>query len=272
MGRQVVGKQVVGKRVVSKQVIFLIALLGLAVAATSLPVADWLSAFFAWVQANPTISWAVFVVFYICGVVLMLPGSLLTLGAGYLFGLGYGFVLVSFASTVGATCAFVVGRFLARDWVAGKLGNMPRFSALDRAVGEKGALVVLLTRLSPAFPFVLLNYALGLTQVPLRTYVLVSWLGMIPGTLLYVYLGSIAQNLTALFSGDLAESPVGNTLLYLGLAATLVLTVLITRFASGSLEQQLQASTVPDQLGETGEADETGDIGDKAQANNGKPE
>jgi uncharacterized membrane protein YdjX (TVP38/TMEM64 family) len=87
-----------------------------------------------------------------------------------------------------------------------------------------------------------LNYALGLTQVPLKTYVLVSWLGMIPGTLLYVYLGSIAQNLTTLFSGELAESPVGNSLLYLGLFATLVLTVLITRFASGALEQQLGTS------------------------------
>jgi uncharacterized membrane protein YdjX (TVP38/TMEM64 family) len=113
---------------------------------------------------------------------------------------------------------------------------------LDRAVGQRGALVVLLTRLSPAFPFSFLNYALGLTQVPLKTYVLVSWLGMIPGTLLYVYLGSIAQNLTILFSGELAESPVGNSLLYLGLFATLVLTVLITRFASGALEQQLATS------------------------------
>jgi len=113
-------------------------------------------------------------------------------------------------------------------------------------VGERGGLVVLLTRLSPAFPFSLLNYALGLTKVPLKTYVFVSWLGMIPGTLLYVYLGSIAQNLTALLNGELAESPVGNTLLYLGLAATLALTIFITRFASGALDRQLQASDETD--------------------------
>jgi uncharacterized membrane protein YdjX (TVP38/TMEM64 family) len=226
----------------SKPVIFALALVLLVVTALTLPVADWLQAFFTWIEANPTIAWAVFALFYIVAVVLMLPGSLLTLGAGYLFGLGTGFAIVSFASTVGATCAFVLGRFAARDWVAAKLGDMPRFSALDRAVGQRGGLVVLLTRLSPAFPFSFLNYALGLTQVPLKTYVLVSWLGMIPGTLLYVYLGSIAQNLTALFSGELAESPVGNSLLYLGLFATLVLTVLITRFASGALEQQLETS------------------------------
>jgi uncharacterized membrane protein YdjX (TVP38/TMEM64 family) len=219
----------------------------LVIAAFTLPIVDWLAAFFAWVQANPTIAWAVFIAFYVGAVVLMLPGSLLTLGAGYLFGLGYGFAIVSFASTVGATCAFLVGRFFARQWVASKLSAMPRFSALDRAVGARGALVVLLTRLSPAFPFTLLNYALGLTQVPLKTYLLVSWLGMMPGTLLYVYLGSIAQNLTAVFSGELAESPVGNTLLYLGLAATLALTVLITRFASGALDQHLDTSNAADE-------------------------
>ena len=223
------------------------ALIGLVIAAFTLPIVDWLAAFFAWGQANSAIAWAVFIAFYVGAVVLMLPGSILTLGAGYLFGLGYGFAIVSFASTVGATCAFLVGRFFAREWVAGKLSAMPRFSALDRAVGARGAAVVLLTRLSPAFPFTLLNYALGLTQVPLKTYVLVSWLGMMPGTLLYVYLGSIAQNLTAVFSGELAESPVGNTLLYLGLAATLVLTVLITRFASGALDQHLDPSNAADE-------------------------
>ena len=223
------------------------ALIGLVIAAFTLPIVDWLAAFFAWVQANPAIAWAVFIAFYVGAAVLMLPGSILTLGAGYVFGLGYGFVIVSFASTVGATCAFLVGRFFAREWVAGKLSAMPRFSALDRAVGARGAAVVLLTRLSPAFPFTLLNYALGLTQVHLKTYVLVSWLGMMPGTLLYVYLGSIAQNLTAVFSGELAESPVGNTLLYLGLAATLALTVLITRFASGALDQHLDPSNAADE-------------------------
>jgi uncharacterized membrane protein YdjX (TVP38/TMEM64 family) len=232
---------------VSKQAILAVVLVALVIAAFTLPIVDWLAAFFAWVQANPTIAWAVFIAFYVGAVVLMLPGSLLTLGAGYLFGLGYGFAIVSFASTVGATCAFLVGRFFARQWVASKLSAMPRFSALDRAVGARGALVVLLTRLSPAFPFTLLNYALGLTQVPLKTYLLVSWLGMMPGTLLYVYLGSIAQNLTAVFSGELAESPVGNTLLYLGLAATLALTVLITRFASGALDQHLDTSNAADE-------------------------
>ena len=137
----------------------------------------------------------IFAAFYIAAVVLLLPGSLLTLSAGFLFGLGSGFIICSISSVLGATLAFLLGRFLARDWVAAKLLEMPRFAALDRAIGKRSAIIVLLTRLSPIFPFNLLNYALGLTGVSLRTYVLASWVGMMPGTLLYVYLGSIAKDL-----------------------------------------------------------------------------
>jgi uncharacterized membrane protein YdjX (TVP38/TMEM64 family) len=155
-------------------------------------------------------------------------------------------VIVSFASTTGATCAFLVGRFLARDWVAEKLQGLPRFSALDKAVGEQGAVVVLLTRLSPIFPFSLLNYGLGLTQVKLSHYVMASWLGMIPGTVLYVYLGSIASNLTSIFAGDLADLPASNWLFYLGLGATAVLTIAITRIATRALNSRLEDANVGD--------------------------
>ena len=177
-----------------KGLILLALFLTVVISAVLLPVADALLLLFNWVDENRSISWLVFIIFYVMATVLVLPGSLLTLAAGFLFGLGYGFAIVSLASTLGATCAFLVGRFLARDWVAAKLQSQPRFSALDAAVGEQGAVVVLLTRLSPIFPFSLLNYGLGLTQVKLSHYVLASWAGMIPGTLLYVYLGSIASN------------------------------------------------------------------------------
>ena len=193
-------------------------------------------------DANRNISWLVFIVFYVLATVLVLPGSLLTLAAGFLF--GYYLVIVSFASTTGATCAFLVGRFLARDWVAEKLQGLPRFSALDKAVGEQGAVVVLLTRLSPIFPFSLLNYGLGLTQVKLSHYVLASGLGMIPGTVLYVYLGSIASNLTSIFAGDLADLPASSWLFYLGLGATAVLTVAITRIATRALNNKLEDANV----------------------------
>lgn len=222
-----------------KPLMFGIAIVVLFVAALVLPVADWATAVFAWIDENRTISWAVFILMYIVSTVLLLPGSLLTLGSGFLFGLGYGFAIVSFASVVGASCAFLIGRFFARDWVASRLASLPKFAALDAAIKERGGLIVLLTRLSPIFPFNLLNYALGLTAVKFWTFVFVSWIGMMPGTVLYVYLGSIASDLTSLLAGDVGESPVGNWPLYVGLVATLVLTIVISRIATNALSDKL---------------------------------
>lgn len=233
-----------------KPVIFLVVIVALFVTAFFLPVAEWITAAFAWIDAHRTISWLVFIVMYVAATVLLLPGSLLTLGAGFLFGLGYGFAIVSFSSVVGASCAFLIGRFFARQWVASRLSGMPRFAALDAAIEERGALIVFLTRLSPIFPFNLLNYALGLTAVRFWTFVAVSWVGMMPGTVLYVYLGSIASDLTALLAGDVGESPVGNWPLYVGLLATLVLTIVISRIATKALSARLDdasQSSPPDE-------------------------
>ncbi len=228
----------------SKALFFVLAIAVLFTAALLLPVADWMSAAFAWIEANRTISWLVFIVMYILATVLLLPGSILTLGAGFLFGLGYGFAIVSFSSVVGASCAFLIGRFFARDWVAAKLAGMPRFAALDAAIAERGALIVLLTRLSPIFPFNLLNYSLGLTAVRFWTFVGVSWIGMIPGTVLYVYLGSIASDLASLLAGEVGASPVGNWPLYVGLVATLILTIVISRIATKALSERLDEGEV----------------------------
>ena len=227
----------------NKPLIFAIAVAVLFVAALVLPVADWLAVLFGWIEANRNIAWAVFILAYVAATVLLMPGSLLTLAAGFLFGLFAGYAIVAVASVTGAACAFLVGRFFARDWVAHKLESMPRFSALDRAIEKRGGLIVLLTRLSPLFPFNLLNYGLGLTKVNFWTYVGVSWIGMIPGTLLYVYLGSVASNLTSLLAGEVGDSPVGSWLFYVGLAATLVLTIVITRIAGKELGQQLDEAT-----------------------------
>ena len=222
-----------------KPAIFLFMLLILIVTAYFLPLLEWLNSLFTWIQNHPEVSWMVFAGIYIGATVLLLPGSLLTLGAGFLFGLGYGFAVVSFSSVAGAACAFLVGRFFAREWVAQKLLEMPRFAALDKAVAERGAMIVFLTRLSPLFPFNLLNYGLSLTAVPFWTFVGLSWIGMMPATLLYVYLGSIASDLASLLAGDVGSSPIGNTLLYVGLLATLILTVVISRIATRALREKL---------------------------------
>lgn len=178
----------------------------------------------------------IFVLLYIVAAVLLVPGSALTLGAGALFGVGLGSVLVSAGATLGATAAFLVGRYLARDWVAKKIEGNAAFAALDRAVAADGWKIVGLTRLSPAFPFTLLNYAFGLTRVSLRDYVLASWIGMMPGTVMYVYLGSLARA-----AGDCSRTPAEWALYGVGLAATIVVTVFVTRLARAALAQRTAA-------------------------------
>jgi uncharacterized membrane protein YdjX (TVP38/TMEM64 family) len=175
-----------------------------------------------------------FILIYVAAAVLFVPGSVLTLGAGAVFGVVLGSVYVSIAATLGATAAFLVGRHLARDWVAKKIEGHASFAAIDRAVAEEGWKIVGLTRLSPVFPFTLLNYAFGLTRVRLRDYVLASWIGMMPGTVMYVYLGSLARVGVA---GE-QKSPAEWALYAVGLAATIGVTVFVTRLARRALARR----------------------------------
>lgn len=178
---------------------------------------------------------AIFLLLYIAATVLFLPGSVLTLGAGAVFGLAGGALLVSIASTLGATAAFLIGRYLARDWVARRIQRDPRFVAIDQAVAREGWKIVGLTRLSPVFPFNLLNYAFGLSRVSLRDYVLASWIGMMPGTIMYVYVGSLAGDLATLGPGPRARPAAGWVMLVVGLLATVAVTVYATRLARAEL-------------------------------------
>jgi len=194
-----------------------------------------------WVQQLGGIGIAVFVALYVIACVLFLPGSILTLGAGFVFGVVKGSIIVSFASTLGATVAFLAGRYLARDWISGRIEGNPRFKAIDDAIGREGWLIVVLARLSPIFPFNLLNYAFGLTKVSLGHYVPASWIGMIPGTVMYVYLGSLAGSLATLGSGSgQARTPAQWALYAAGLAATIAVTVYITRIARRALNQKIE--------------------------------
>ena len=209
----------------------------LLAAARYFRVQDFLKQALDWVGTLGPWGPAIFAGIYVVSTVLLIPGSVLTLGAGAVFGLGRGLVLVSAASTIAATVAFLIGRYLARDVVARKIEGNERFGAIDRAVAAEGWKIVLLTRLSPAFPFTLLNYAFGLTQVKLSHYVLASWVGMLPGTVMYVYLGSLAQAATV----DRVRTP-GEWALYgVGLLATITVTVLVTRIARRALNRKIDA-------------------------------
>lgn len=194
-----------------------------------------LASFLEWVQGIGPWGAVLFAAAYVPAAVLLVPGSLLTLGAGFVFGVVKGTVIVSLGSTAGAATAFIVGRSIARGWVARRLAGRPRMAAIARAVETEGFKIVLLTRLSPVLPFNLLNYAFGLTAVPFRTYVLASWIGMLPGTIMYVYLGSAASSLAALLSGDQPRSTGQQVLFALGLAATVAATIIVTRTARRAL-------------------------------------
>ncbi|MEG4519678.1 MULTISPECIES: TVP38/TMEM64 family protein [unclassified Microcoleus] len=182
---------------------------------------------------------AAFILIYIVATVLFIPGSLLTLGSGVLFGVVGGSVCVSIGSVLGATCAFLVGRYLTRDWVSKQIEGNQKFKAIDSAVASEGWKIVLLTRLSPIFPFNLLNYAFGVTQVSLKDYFLASWIGMIPGTVMYVYIGSLAGSLAALGSSGRSRTAAEWALYGLGLLATIALTVYATRLAKKALDEKI---------------------------------
>jgi uncharacterized membrane protein YdjX (TVP38/TMEM64 family) len=193
--------------------------------------------FAEWVDGLGVWGPAVFMVGYAIATVAFVPGSLLTLAAGAIFGLIAGVVYVFVAATVGACAAFLVARYAARGVIERRLSENPRFSAIDRAVGEQGRKIVFLLRLSPVFPFNLLNYGLGLTRVRFADYALAS-LGMIPGTILYVYYGKIAGDVATLASGAAVDKGVGYySVLVLGLVATILVTTLVTRTARRALRE-----------------------------------
>jgi uncharacterized membrane protein YdjX (TVP38/TMEM64 family) len=211
----------------------------LILAAIFLPVTDGLRTALAWTARHREVAWLAFIVLYVLATVCLLPGLILTIAAGAIFGLTRGVVLVSVASVLGATAAFFIGRTVAREWISRRIRAWPRFGALDRALGIRGFWIVLLTRLSPVFPFNLLNYAYGITAVRPRDYILASWLGMIPGTVLYVYAGSAAASLTQALSGNVQTGTGGRVLLWVGLAATVAVTWLVTRLARHQLDREL---------------------------------
>jgi uncharacterized membrane protein YdjX (TVP38/TMEM64 family) len=148
-----------------------------------------------------------YIVIYVLACVLFLPGSLLTIGAGFVFGFGLGIVTVSIGSTLGAGAAFLLARTLMRDWVTRAVSHRPEFQAIDTAVAKEGFKVVLFTRLSPLLPFNLLNFAFGLTKVSFRDYLIASWLGMLPGAVLYTYIGTTIKNLADLNSSRTFDTP-----------------------------------------------------------------
>jgi uncharacterized membrane protein YdjX (TVP38/TMEM64 family) len=191
-----------------------------------------------WVHQAGAVGAGVYALVYVLATLLFFPGSILTAGAGFVYGPIWGILLVSPVSVIAATLAFLLGRSVARGWIARRMAGRPRFAAVDAAVGRSGFRIVLLLRLSPIFPFNLMNYALGLTRVRLRDYVLASLVGMLPGTFLYVYLGSLVTSASELLGGTGAHAGGwGQALYWGGLVATVLVTIVVTRVARAALRR-----------------------------------
>lgn len=204
---------------------------------------QYLPEFAAWVESLGWLGPLVFILGYAVATVAFIPGSLLTLAAGAIFGLAQGTLYTFIGATLGASAAFLVARYGARGWIERRIAGNARFAAIDRAVGKEGFKIVALLRLSPVFPFNLLNYSLGLTKVRFLDYLLAS-VAMLPGTLLYVYYGKAAGSLAAVAGGVKTErGPEYWLTLGLGLIATIAVTTVITRLAGRALRQEIGEET-----------------------------
>lgn len=210
--------------------------------ALMLPVTQWASQLVAWMRDAGAVGVLGYAVVYMGAAVLLLPGSALTAAAGLVYGPWHGLVLVSPVSVAAAVVAFVLGRTTARGWIRKRTDTDPRFRAIDRAIGRHGLKLVILLRLSPLFPFSVMNYALGLTSVSLRHYVVGSFVGMLPGTFLYVYIGSLVGDLTELSQHQAGAETAQQVVSLLGLLATITVTVYVTRLARRALAEELRES------------------------------
>ncbi|MEM8932178.1 MAG: TVP38/TMEM64 family protein [Acidobacteriota bacterium] len=195
------------------------------------------TAFLDWVDALGFWAPVVYVVGYAVATVAFIPGSLLTMAGGILFGVVQGTALVFVGATIGSSIAFLIARYVARGAIERRLDGNTRFQVIDQAIGGDGARLVFLLRLVPFFPFIWLNYGLGLTRVRFRDYVLGAF-GMLPGTMLYVYYGKAIGSLAALTQGASVERGAEQyVFLGLGLVAAIAVTTLITRRARQALAE-----------------------------------
>lgn len=197
-----------------------------------------------WIQNLGWVGGIAFVLLYIAATICLIPGSILTLGAGAVFGVVGGSFYVLLGAIVGETCAFLLGRYLVRDWVSQKIAQSKTFTTLNQAINREGLKIILLTRLSPIFPFSLLNYAFGVTGISLKDYFLGS-IGMIPMTITYVYLGSLASDLANISEvSQLAYPQLQWGIKIFGLLATIAATFYLTQVARQALSRSLNESAI----------------------------
>jgi uncharacterized membrane protein YdjX (TVP38/TMEM64 family) len=207
----------------------------LSILTVVLPVKEWIREFIGWVQQLGPAGVVVFIIAYALATVLFLPGWIFTVSAGLIYGIVAGTAIALTGAVIGASLSFLVARYLLRQNIEELTKKNPRFRAIDEAIGKNGWKIVGLLRLSPLIPFNLSNYFYGITGISFGAYVLVSAIGMIPGTLMYAYLGAIGQ--ASVSGGTAAHSKWQYVLLAIGLVATIAVTVLVGRIAKNALKK-----------------------------------
>jgi uncharacterized membrane protein YdjX (TVP38/TMEM64 family) len=215
--------------------------LGLVLAACRLPAGALITALSGRLGRLGVWGPVVFGLIYIVAVIVLVPASTLTLAAGALFGLVVGTIIASLASTTGAALAFLIARWFGRAVVADWLQRHPKLQAIDRAIAAGGWKVVALLRLSPVIPFNVQNYCYGLTSTRFWPCVLTSWLAMLPGTVLYVSLGTLGRAGFEAAAGRHTRTPAQWTMLLVGLLATVAVSWSITRWACRTLRDRVQS-------------------------------
>ena len=218
-----------------KWIALVLGLIAVSVAVSFLPVGDAVKNFTDWVRDLGLAGAFIFIGVYALAALLFLPGALFTIGAGLVYGIAGGTAVAIVGATLGAGLAFLAGRYLFRDRIKKIAGKNKRFEAIDDAVGVQGWKIVGLLRLSPLIPFNVSNYLYGITAIDFWPYLLASFVGMFPGTLLYAYLGAIGQ--AGLSGGKKGHSSLEWTFLGLGLLATIVVTVFVSRVAKTALQK-----------------------------------
>lgn len=227
-----------------KPFLLIMLLLAIGIGFLFLPIRQWFLLLQGHIEALGPLGPIIVVMAYVALTVLLIPGSALTLGTSTIFGLWKGLIIVLIGANLGALCSFLLARTTMREKVARWAEVNPKFAALDRAIGQNGFKMVFLARLSPVFPFTLLNYLLGLTTVRTPAYIVANLFGMLPGTFLYVYLGATARE--ALTGNAATGATWGQQgLKVIGLLATVTIVVIITRIARKALVQAEAANNNP---------------------------
>jgi uncharacterized membrane protein YdjX (TVP38/TMEM64 family) len=200
-----------------------------------------------WIQMNKIIGSGVFIGLYIVATVLCLPASILTLGSGFIFKLLWGFCVVWVGATIGLTAAFFLGRTVLRGWIEKQVQMSPKFQAVDSAIEHKGWIIVLLVRLTPILPFNLLNYALALTKIKWWQYIVVSAVGIVPGSLLYTYLGSVAGDLSDIIRGQSTTLSLTTQIIIWTVSGGLILTtvIFVTVMAKRAINRVMNEQRAP---------------------------